>query len=356
MNFSIKHLVTQIFFIGGSFFILKATVACTTEPEVTPAPRAATTKEKSSDITSSNETTGSISGTSGNTSADEEILGDVEVTPASTVLASVDPEPIAPVVPDPIAPVVPDPIAPVVPDPIAPVVPDPIVPVKLTATTASCDVNLGGWCVAQCPAGYTIVGGGGDCYSGKESYSDFLVRTYPVDNGWLAGCSTNTKGNKGYALCIKDENQVALIAPDGSPKSNVNAYGVGFARCPVGYTIAGGGGECANGGGSMKASYPEGNGWMLFCTSNDTNNIAIANCVKDVNQRADFTSQKISCDASNYFCMATCPAGSIIAGGGGNCGNGGGSIMLSYQSMNSWVITCSNAAQGNMGFANCIKP
>jgi len=185
---------------------------------------------------------------------------------------------------------------------------------------ATVAAGSGGSATASCPSGTVVTGGGFASRSDRSLY----VYTHSQDgNGWRVYGWNSSGGGlplNAYAICLSNSGGSTTQVYN---QVSVPAGGVGHAEvsCPAGSVVTGGG-YASNHDQTLYVynSSRSGNGWQVYAhnmsgSSRLLNVYAI--CLSGTSASSTQVLQQISVAAnSTGHAIASCPAGSIVTGGG----------------------------------------
>jgi len=226
--------------------------------------------------------------------------------------------------------------------------------VRREETTISVGPATIGYATAQCPSGSLVVSGG---YTASPSV---LVYTHQaVGNGWQAWARNNSSSQvefRVYATCLSNSGGSVTVLSNSAP---VGAGSVGpvLATCPSGSVAVGGGwGVPADGSLQVYSSLKlHGiNGWEVRAENGSGSSATLTArvvCLLGTGGTVSEVAESDSIAPGGYKGLGcSCPAGSVITGGGFS--NRWGAYAMAYRlgTQDTWEVFVTNLGTGDHTF------
>jgi hypothetical protein len=217
---------------------------------------------------------------------------------------------------------------------------------------------------ATCPAGSIVVGGGF-----MSSAEVVFVEQYKDGNGWTV-MATNTAGSDrevyAYAVCLYN----AVGVSTTQVQSQVTMPGSGLKQalvsCPAGSIATGGGWKAQDKKVRVYQSIRSSNGWYIEARNEGASAKSLrvyAVCLSGTGVTVTEAGQGVSVPGNSLGkAIVTCPAGTVLTGGGFGAGSGGELVVHGNsgpwgtdKQWRAYATNTSGSAQMFQGRAVCIS-
>ncbi len=213
---------------------------------------------------------------------------------------------------------------------------------------------------ATCPAGSVVTGGGWQVDTSKVH----ILASMQDNNGWMisvSNTSNSATGVDGYAECLSGISGAGSVSQGNTIYVNAHSNAYPNPQCSQGVATDGGFGSSASiSVNASEPAYPS--GWIVIALNNSNSTLTLANtvtCLTGTNATISVVHKSAVIHPGQIMgATATCPAGSVVVGGGWGGDHNVHPMLMNKTNNNAWTVWSENTSNVDANFttsASCAK-